>query len=263
MSLFTAGLGISRKFGRLSLGVAGGISRLELDYRYQTFLTSDYFPLDDLVLSRAQTQARGLSVVLGSTYQVHPKIKWGLVYKMQPKFSYLEYVNNPDFPPDQFPEGEPYSITFKVPDSAHMGLCVQPNDFLTLLLDLDWIRYDQLGGQNMTIISGENFTANDYVIPDVVEIHLGGEYLVPYRKNIFAFRGGWFLDPEHKTEFVRAPNSELPQIQRFIFNTGDGSDDHGWTCGLGYVWNNKVQVDVAWIRSDRFKLLVGSFLYRF
>jgi len=263
MGLFTAGLGISRKFGRLALGVAGGLSQLELDYRYQTFLTSDFFPLDDLVLSRAQAQNRGLSLVLGSTYQIHPKVRWGLVYKRQPKFSYLEHVNNPEFPPDRFPGGEPYEVTFKVPDSAHTGLSVHPNDFLTILLDLDWIRYDQLGGKNMTIISGEDFTADDYHIGDVVEVHLGGEYLVPYGKSIFAFRGGWFLDPEHKTKFVRQLDTELSEIQRFIFNTGDGSDDAGWTGGLGYVWNNKVQVDVALIRSDRFKLLVSSFLYRF
>lgn len=263
MRLFTAGLGISRRFGKLALGLAAGVSQLDLDYRYQTFLTSDYFPLDDLVLSRAVARHRDLSLVLGSMVQIHPRVKWGLVYKRQPKFSYLEYVNNPTYPPDRFPQGEPFAITFKVPDSAHTGLSVQPNDFLTILLDLDWIRYDQLGGGNMTIISGDNFSVDDYVIPDVVEVHVGGEYLVPYRKHIFAFRAGWFLDPEHKTQFVRQPDSELSQIQRFIFNTGDGSDDRGWTCGLGYVWNNRVQFDTAWIRSDRFNLLVGSFLYRF
>lgn len=264
MELNTFGVSFSRQWGRASFGVAVGQSEFQLDYAYETKLVSDFIGLNDLVMSRAEARSRKPSYVAGTTVQITPRVKWGLVFKVQPEFRYLEYVNNPLYPPDEVPEGEPIQVAFKVPDSVNTGFSFQPNNVWTVLLDFDLIRYSQLGGSRMTIISGDQFDREDYRISDVVEVHVGAEYLIPIkRRHIVALRGGWFLDPDHKTRFVGRSEGEVYEIQDFIFNTGTREDNRGFTGGLGYVWNNRVQLDFAVIRSDQYDWIVSSLLYRF
>jgi len=264
MGLDTFGVSISKSWGRLSLGCGIGFSEFSLDYEYDTRLFSDFLsqPLFEVVLSNAESKSRKPNYVAGALFDLTDDMKVGLVYKRQPKFSYREFVNNPQFPPDRFPDGEPFSIGFKVPDSVNTGLAYQPNGLLTVLVDLDWIRYSQLN-DDFTIISGENFESLNYRIPDVVETHIGFEYLIPFESQILALRAGWFTDPDHKTRFDGALDVERDQIQDFIFNTGNGDDNQAITFGFGYVWRNRFQFDVAVIQSDRFDWLVTSFLYRF
>ncbi|MCB1053229.1 MAG: outer membrane protein transport protein [Acidobacteria bacterium] len=258
--LDTFGLSAGRSFGAWSFGLVAGQSNLKLDYTYKTILFSDFLNLIEPVESEAKADLSGFNWVLGSLYEFSPRWKWGFVYKKQPAFHYQEKVLNPQFPG---PEKQPYNITFKVPDSINTGISFQASDFFTVVGDLDFIQYSQLGAGNLTLISGDQFTPEDYRIPDALEIHLGAEYLWPVRNHILAFRGGWFNDPDHKTRFVGQTESELGAIQDFIFNTGSAKDNRGWTAGLGYVYRNKVQVDFAWVKSDRFDWLVTSLLYRF
>lgn len=265
MEVDTFGLSGSRRWGRLSLGAAIGVSVLRVDYRYSTRLSSDFFSpqLNEVVESQAAERSARPTFVVGGLFEVTPKVNLGLVFKKQPQFKYDEKVNNPQFPPDEFPEGRDFAIRFKVPDSVNLGLSYQPNDLMTILLDFDWIRYDQLTGEGFTIISGERFSESDYQSPDVIETHFGAEYLIPLKRSILALRSGVFLDPDHKTRFVGPKNDEVAEIQDFIFNFGDRNDNVGFTAGIGFVWRNKVQLDIAAVRSDRFDWLVTSLLYRF
>ncbi len=263
MSIDTYGLSFSKRWGRLSLGGAVGLSRLSVDYDYLTRLSSDFFSLNEIVQSEALAQSQKVTLAFGSLWEVTDKSKVGLVYKRQPAFRFDERVNNPQHPPDEFPDGQRFGITFKVPDSVNLGFSLQPNDLMTILLDFDWIRYSQLTGQDFTIISAERFNPDDYRSPDVFEVHLGLEYLIPVESGIVALRSGMFLDPDHKTRFIGPTDDEVGEIQDFIFNFGRGDDNVGYTAGLGFVWKNKVQLDLAVVRSDRFDWLVTSFLYRF
>ena len=201
--------------------------------------------------------------MLGALLEFNQHANVGLVFKRQPDFRYDERVNNPQFPPDEFPGGQDFAINLKVPDSLNLGFSYQPNDLTTILLDLDWIRYKQLTGDDFTIISGERFSAADYESPDVIEWHLGTEYLIPTDKTIVALRAGAFLDPDHKTRFVGPQDDEFGEIQDFIFNFGQLNDNVAFTAGVGFVWRNRIQVDLAAVRSNRFDWLVTSVLYRF
>ncbi len=271
--LNTFGFSVSRDFGRLDLGVAVALAGLKMDFEYQTNLDSFDLFLSDLVASNADEESHKMVYVLGALYQIHPKLKVGLSYKIQPKFVYTEHINNSDFPP---PQRQPIPITFKVPDSFQLGLAWQPNDFWTLLLDVDWIQYRQLVGRNMTTLSRLNtfppgdepiFSRDDYDIEETPEVHMGAEYLIPLKKNILALRFGGFLDPDHKTRFIGTTESPfdrpLYDIQRFIYNTDAKEDNVGFTLGLGFVWNDKLQWDIALVQSDRFRRVLTSFLYRF
>ncbi len=269
IELNTFGLSVSRDFGRLSLGAAVALSRLSLDFDYQTSLSSLLLGINDLFFSETQEKSAKMTYVLGAHYQLNPKLTAGIAYKIQPKFVYSEQIRS-----SEFPTGAPAPVTFKIPDSIQVGFGYQPNDLWTILLDVDWIKYKQILGDNMTILSSIeispdffSFEAEDFEIGDTPEVHLGAEYLIPFRKNILALRAGSFLDPDHKTRFVGQPEEgedpALFDVQGFIFNTGDKENNIGYTAGIGFVWNNKLQWDVALVRSDRFRRVVASFLYRF
>ena len=80
-------------------------------------------------------------------------------------------------------------------------------------------------------------------------------------------RAGAFSDIDHKTRFVGEPKAGeeeiLFEIQDFIFNTGQHNTRTGYTFGIGYVRNNKYQIDLALVEANRFRWLVSSFLFRF
>ena len=276
----TTGLGISRNFGRLDLGIALGAARLDLDFNYRTSLDSADAVIEDLVISSATGSSTDATLVLGALYEVHPTLNIGFSYKRQPRFTYVENINNFEFPPTVFPEGEPIEIVFKVPDSFQIGFGYQPNDRWTVLFDLDWIRYQQLLGNNLTFLSRIRtvddtgpvdpfftFDRRDFKAGQDPDIRLGAEYLIPTKKYNFAVRLGGFLDPDHKTRFVGTPeanqNTALYEVQNYIFNTDDKENNLGFTAGLGVLIHNRLQWDVAIVESDRFRRVVTSFLYRF
>lgn len=277
----TLGMSISRNFGALNLGVAVARSTLKAHFQYETNLTSESALVFDLVRSNANERDRESTFVIGALYQAHPKLKVGLSYKRQPRFGYTERVTS-----FEFPKSKDVSVVFKIPDSFQLGLALQPNDAWTLLLDVDWIRYEQLVGNNLTQLSAfrpliiptedgiYRFKESDYSINSDPDIRMGGEFLQPLSGNILALRAGAFLDPDHKTHFVGEPELSgdqfiddsliaLYDMQNFIYNTEDRKNNVGYTGGIGFVWKNKVQLDVAYVYSDRFRRKVISFLYRF
>lgn len=270
ISLDTYGVSISRKFGDWSFGLSVGLSKLSLDYRYFTLWASPEFSFSDRAAGGADHQSTKVTYVLGSLYQVTPKVKVALAAKRQPLFKYNELITN-----NENQAETPVGIRFKVPDSLTLGIAYQPDEFWTIVGELDWIQYQQLSGKNFTILSDNDigqeeffrFDPADYRNNNDPEAHLGLEYLLPRKKNIFAFRAGVFSDPDHKTRFVGSPrpdqNPRLYDIQEFIFNTGSTKNSLGYTFGLGFVRNNKFQLDLAIVNSDRFRRVVTSFLYRF
>lgn len=271
----THGVSVSHQMGNLSLGLSVGFSTLEIDYEYNTSLSSEDLAASDVVRSSAQHRSTKATYVMGFLYRFNSKWQLALSAKRQPVFSYPENVNRTL----ESPEETAITVRFKVPDSYQLGLAYKPNDYWTFVADVDWVRYKQLSDQYFTVLSvidlggaGDNFfqfNKDDYTNNEDPALHLGGEYLWPRGKNIFAFRAGWFSDPDHKTRFVgdssKAPPNQIPiyTLQDFIFNTGDQSADYGQTYGLGYVWNNRIQIDAAYVKTDRFKWLVTSLLYRF
>ncbi|QTD47912.1 OmpP1/FadL family transporter [Sulfidibacter corallicola] len=276
--LDTFGFSLSRRWGHMSWGVSLAISKLDLDYIYRTSLSSDDILLDDQVRSSADHTTAKLAYVLGWQYQVHPKVKLALSAKRLPKFTYPEVFRNNQILQEQGEDAEvEASVQFKIPDSYQIGMAFQPNDFWTVVAEVNWIQYQQLSGDNLTILSTIDigrpdffqFSQSDFENANDPSLHLGLEYLWPRGRDIYAFRCGAFHEADHKTRFVGRPNDdeenlrELFDIQDFIYNTGDNEESMGFTLGIGYVRNNRIQVDVAYVESDDFKSWVTSMLYRF
>ncbi|PIE90050.1 MAG: hypothetical protein CR997_07955 [Acidobacteria bacterium] len=259
LDISTYGLSFGRAFSRLSFGAAIGLSQLDIRYKYSTRLISYDLELDQLVLSETNHNLSEFSCVLGMTYQIHPKIRIGASYKSLPSYKYSEKVQTL-----QDPEYHSVPIRFKVPDSLAIGLSCLPTDRITIVLDFNRIWYHQLAGDNFTVISGDEYTKENYITPDATEKHIGIEYLLPWRKHIFAFRCGAYENPDHKTRFTASTSTFASDIQAFVFNTGSQKTMTAYTIGLGYVWKNKLQTDMALVHEgDQFHSFITSFLYRF
>lgn len=273
----TQGLSVSRNFGRLSLGAAVSMAELDLDFSYNTKISvlGSYF-IDNIVISTAEHKSQKPAYVVGALYQLSPQLKLGLSYKMQPKFQYSEHVVRRELQDD-------LPITFKIPDSVQFGVAIQPTDLWTILVDVDWTQYRQLIGENMSLFaqyysfrlrSNYEFDRSEYHINQDPNYRIGTEYLLPWKKNILAFRFGGFFDPDHRTRFVGTPPPDdnvvraaivrvMYDTQSYLYNSGEGQDNIGATAGIGFVWHNKIQLDVAYVYSDRFHRAVTSLLYRF
>ncbi|PIE02371.1 MAG: hypothetical protein CSA81_07620 [Acidobacteria bacterium] len=259
LKLATYGLSFGRAFSRFSFGAAIGISQLVMNYKYSTRLISYDINLDQLVLSETDHHLSQFSYVVGMMYQIHPDMKLGMSYKRLPSFHFSEEVQTL-----QDPNYHPIPITFKVPDSLAIGLSWLPTDRITILLDFNKIWYHQLAGDNFTVISGSDYSQDNYITPDATEKHIGIEYLLPWRTHIFAFRCGAYKNPDHKTRFSPSSPSIASEIQAFVFNTGSQETTTGYTVGLGYVWKNKLQIDIALVyEHNQFDAFITSFLYRF
>ncbi|CAM2006482.1 OmpP1/FadL family transporter [Acanthopleuribacter pedis] len=279
--LDTYGLSLSNRIGRLSWGVSVGLSRLDLRYIYRTSLSSNDILIQDRVESNSRHDTAKLTFVVGLMVPVNDQLSLAFSAKRLPEFSYIERVLN--FQSGQVtdePDGRvPTPVTFKAPDSIQFGAAWRPNDFWTLVGEINWVQYQQLS-DNMTVLSTPDverelrqFEPGDFKNGNDPSFHLGAEYLWPRGRHIFAFRGGAFRESDHNTRFVGEPDPDANNpdelrifydIQRFIYNIG-GNDKSllGYTFGLGYVFNNKLQVDTAYVTSDDFDALVSSVLYRF
>lgn len=270
IELNTYGISFSRNYGKWNIGVAFNLAELSMDFSYKTSFSVGLLNISDLVESDASDVTRKPAYVFGALYQVTPDLKLGFSYKVQPRFTYTERVTN-----QRISESD-MDITFKVPDSFQLGLGWQPGDRVTVLFDIDWVRYQQLLGSNLTQLASYNvvgspisFAQDDYTIGDDPEIRLGFEYLLPIGKNILALRTGAFRDPDHKARFVGTAPEDAQysldiayQLQDLLYNTEE-EDNPGYTAGIGFVWKNKIQTDLAYVHSDRYKRAVCSFLYRF
>lgn len=268
----TYGFSLSKRFSNLSLGLTFGMSKLEVDYRYLTNLTTvdyDFFIIDQL-RSSALADSLKLTFGLGLLYQVNDRLRIGASIKKQPGFTYQEQAAR------EIGSNTRTSIPvrLKVPDSYQIGGSYQINDFWSIAAEIDWVQHRQLVGNNLTLLSVTtiddepfSFEKSDYKRGNDPEFHAGTEYLLPLNAHTFAFRTGLFTDPDNATRFVGTPQEDenplLFDAQALIYNSGTRSTQLGYTFGLGYVFNNKIQFDLAYVKSDRFSWAVSSLLYRF
>jgi hypothetical protein len=228
--------------------------------------------------SRIDDNDQGFGVNAGLLWHIHPRISIGGVYKKGPLFQVTEEPGR--FADDTIgiildPESSGYDpdmaeFTVKVPDSFGIGLSARVTDALTILLDVIYIRYEDL----LTDFDVSDFHAIDsiieieeggkenFTIDNAVEIHFGGEYMFRIGERFLALRAGVYNEPDH--------------IIRFTGTTGDPLSDSCWkelfpggkdqihiTGGLGLVLNDSLQIDTAVNIADKQQQFSISGVQRF
>lgn len=134
----------------------------------------------------------------------------------------------------------------KIPDFFGVGVAWRATDRLRIAIDANWISYSDLSpfdGDAIPPVLSQDVEAID----DEVELHLGVERILLIGSNSrpLTLRAGFFLEPDH---------DGFRQID---------SEREAFTLGLGTVFFERFQVDLAGQAADGESRLIASAVYRF
>ena len=201
---------------------------------------------------------------LGVLFKVNDMVSAGFSYSKGPKYTSSEnlqinpgYNSNPALATNQpltqatnFPK--PFSLN--VPDHFGAGVSVRPIPQLLIAADAVRINYSVLS-QNTTLVFFPTLTGNEFVTPDVTEIHVGAEYNVyNMMGNPIFVRGGVFTNPAHFVTFTGSSDPAINASETANYNLLPRSDETRGTVGVGIAIGPRGQVDAAYVFGREFVL---------
>jgi long-subunit fatty acid transport protein len=260
MNLRVVNLGLSAGY-RVSddLSIGMGLSRYDFEISSLT-LRSNMQPPDFDNPINLQTQHgddNDLAFNLGLLWKLNPKWNLGLVYRQGPDFEFSA-MNAVGSTGNVFVDEV---AEFNVPDVYGLGFAYKPIEALTITFDYDRIEYSALANNVTAIFPSADVSPNDFDIDNASEYHLGLEYVFANVKYPIALRCGSFYDPDHKMRFVGAASSDDARVNAVLFLPGD--DEIHYSVGLGFVFGDSFQLDLAGDFSDLVDTLSLSGVIRF
>ena len=164
--------------------------------------------------------------------------------------------------PDGTPTGNWFcESSLVLPESVSIGFAYTPNEAWTLAIDATRINYSRIeefhaayaypGGDVTVIQSNIDFEAED-----VIEVHLGLEYLTQFKQYPLALRAGYYLDPAHDIKYLGTDSTS-----QLIYPGGE--DVQHLSVGVGMPFSETLQFDLALDAADDDSYRVAiSFAYR-
>jgi long-subunit fatty acid transport protein len=208
---------------------------------------------------------RAMSASIGLLYEFNDMLSAGFSYERSPRFNTTVSLDfNPGFrtPPNTLGTNQPLTsvngfpkpVAINVPDHFGAGVSFRPVPKLLIAADAVRVKYSSLT-QNTTIVFNLSLTGNEYVTPDVTELHVGAEYNVYNMKgNPLFLRAGVFTNPNHQSTFNGSSDSAFNVSQAIIFNLIPGKDETRGTAGVGIALGPHAQIDVAYVFGREFVL---------
>jgi len=260
----------------LSLGMANTASTLEFRFFEHLYQRSPQTgrPLRMFSVTSNSSDTR-YSINLGAKLQPTDYLSLGAVYRSGPRFEITNTIEDVDIDTrgditDLYQAKQ--DLVFKVPDVYSFGIALRPQNNLMVSFDIVRVEYsDLVEGLDRNLneddqavyldrfpwvefVDGDG--VEDLILKDCNEIHLGLEYHLFYRDFLIPLRAGFYTDPAH----VVYTTIENEALQR-LFPRGD-DEIHG-TFGLGFVLQNKIQVDLAGNFSRSVSEFLLSAVFRF
>ena len=263
-----------------ALSIGAGLSWYDFDIdtssrRYDTEGTVG----DPASLVNEQVQSGGdndLGYNLGLLYRGSDNFQIGLAYRSAPEFEHrlLNVAGAANAQPGfVFLDRE---VSFEAPDMLGVGFAWRASDAMTLTLDINRINYSNLTDP---VVSG--FFAEDELSPaqrevlgrlqidDVIEPHVGFEYVMLDMQRPLSLRLGAWYEDRHNINFEGDLNEFASfgpeaQLEALAFATvfSAGEDQLHYSLGLGWAFSS-FQVDFAADFSDRQDILSLSGVWRF
>ena len=236
----TRGIGVAHRLGDWKVGIT--FNQLDLEgrtqYERETFVRS-IPPRIETYFSSIEDRDEAFGFNLGILHNPSDTFSWGLVWRDNPGLALetqvIETLNQQPF------RNELLKVPFRVPDVFGAGILYRPRPFLSFLLDWQRIFYSQIIDQGFLIVeSPATETKENYAISDINEIHLGCEWLVAGQQSVWAFRAGYYRNPVHTVTY----SGESDIIDARFQSPGLEDQDH-FTVGVGWVFRNRFEVDVA------------------
>ncbi|MEA2062152.1 MAG: outer membrane protein transport protein [Gemmatimonadota bacterium] len=260
----------------ISVGIANIASKLEFHFFEHLFqgLPQTGRPARIFSVTSTSSDTR-YSINLGAKCQLTDYLSLGAVYRSGPRFEITNSIEDVDI---EYPSQKTnlyqanQSLVFKVPDVYSFGLALRPGNNLMISFDVVRVEYSDLVAEldrnlneddiavesrefpGVKFVDGDG--VEDLVLRDGTEIHLGAEYHLFYHGMLFPLRLGFYTDPAH----VVYTTIEDKALQR-LFPSGD--DEYHLTCGLGFVLQNKIQLDLAANFSKSISEFLVSAVFRF
>jgi hypothetical protein len=256
---------LALQMGPLSIGAAGGISRLKMELQYQRYRAPRFEPAylqNQVVVSEEDGQQNGYFVNAGVLLRPSERFALGAVYRLRPKFGEmpLQSLNRFDDPFTGLDAPPDTSFVVNVPDAIGAGIAVRPHDLLTLSFDAVWNRYSQIADTmafTFQNTGADTLLVEDFVVDDGIDYRGGAELIMLVGPTYLALRGGASLTAPSNTYYV---GDDLATA--LLWGTEAGEPTLGYTAGLGTaIW--LLQLDVAATFSDERAEVIASGVLRF
>ena len=265
MSIVNWGGAVAYRFNeRFSLGASFGLSHISMTSSLARYFLEVFSPGNLANIATIDDAGNDFFANVGLIYHPTEKLSFGAIYKRRPSFSLQHAFRISSIPADTTTLK---TIHFNVPSSIGAGVSYRPTDLLTLAFDADWVSYSSLTKDFVLTISETDASAADFKVDDGFEFHLGAEYVVLLRHIGFVFRAGGFVEPDNRIRWVGNVNDSNDGNRIFsrellaaLFRPG--STLVHYTFGLGVVFSNSFQLDLAGTMSTETKEAIGSFVVR-
>jgi hypothetical protein len=237
-----------------SFGLSMSGALLDMETR-TTRLASGGSPI--LQQSLINDVAWGLSATLGGMYRPSEAFSAGMFYTFNPEFRVSEELS------DQ-PE-EPEEVRIKVPDRIGAGIAVRPFDALTLVFDLLHVEYSQqTSGGSVSLLRFPQLDPGDFFIDDSWEVHGGLEYVLLTTRDVpISARLGAFTNPSHPLRYSGPTDSDAGKAASEVFGAASQDTDLAFTLGVGAVFAEYLQADVAYLNATQFDEVTASLIFHF
>ncbi|MCB1049624.1 MAG: hypothetical protein H6510_04395 [Acidobacteria bacterium] len=234
------GIGIARRVRNFKFGLSINQATLDVATSFtkeQVQIHPEF--LEKFTTSRIDERDHQLAYTLGLQHGPSEWFSWGLVARINPNFNLLEHVE--DVSSGQTIRVADFDIPFVVPDVYGAGIRVKPRNDLSVLLDWQYVRYQQIIKNGFTIVeSPESDRSAFYTVDDIQEFHLGAEWLIPQGNHVWAVRGGYYRNPTHFVEYI----GQDP-VQSALFSRRESPDENHVTMGLGWGFKNQFNLDLS------------------
>ncbi len=265
LSVVNWGGSVSYKINeKFSVGASFGLSHMSVTSSLARYTVEVFDPSTLNSLATIDDAGNDFFVNAGVIYRPTEKLSFGAIVKRRPSFTFQHTLLGKSEPNDIVSTKD---IHFHVPSSVGAGVSYRPTDLLTLAFDADWIMYSALTKDFVLTISENDATSADFKVDNGFEFHLGAEYVLLYRHIGFVFRGGGYVEPDNKIRWVgnvQDSNDQLRLVGRQLLASlfKPGKTNVHYTFGLGIVFSNSLQLDLAGNLSKEVREGVGSFVVR-
>ncbi len=274
----TIGASGAWKFGGLSIGLGARHNRfkgLATFGNYQTATTGYPQAISKKLVGfgRAQGNSSKNSYSAGIKWaNSSENLSLGAVYKGGVNDFEMTECNPNNLTDTCTSDPSAISNSFQLPTQYGAGISIRPAPGVTLNADLVHVQYGKLlrnyepglfcGAANVCK-SGKDL---GFVLDNVNEIHVGGEWAFPAARIPFALRAGWWHDPDHTLRYDGPATSTDPTLQAVEQFTAarypGGKSQNHVAFGIGYI-SPSFEINAAYDHSSKSKTASLSALRRF
>jgi long-subunit fatty acid transport protein len=266
MKVVNWGAALSYKVSRgFSVGLSGGLSQLSVNSTLSRYYLEVFSTGNLTNESRIDDEGNSYFLNLGLLVRPADNLAIGAIYKLRPRFELEHNLLVREFPEDTVIA---QTINFNVPSSIGLGISYRPLDVLTLAFDVSRVSYSDMTKDFVLVFGTDAVVPSDYSVDDAFEFHAGVEYVLLLRSMGVVFRGGLYNEADSRITFTGDPASPgdpdrafVRRTQAALFQAGE-SDMH-YTFGVGLLFGNAFQLDLAGNLSRGSDEVVGSFVVRF